>query len=397
MANSKDTRDQRDRPATEAVHLGRDPAAQHGFVNTPVYRGSTVLFPTLKDLKARTQPFTYGRRATPTTRALETALTQIAGGTATILTSSGLGAVSTALLALVHAGDHILVADSVYQPTRQFCDGMLARLGIATEYYDPWLGADIAKLIRENTRLILVESPGSQTFEVQDLPAISVAARARSNDIFVLADNTWASPLYCKPLALGADIVIEALTKYVVGHADAMLGAVIANARAAKLIDAAKEGLGTSPGSEETYLALRGLRTLDVRLGRHMQSGLAMARWFEARPEVVRVLHPGLEKHPGHGLWKRDFTGASGLFSVVLKPAPEAALAAFLDGLKLFGMGYSWGGYESLVIPFNPTSYRTATTWPAQGTALRFHIGLEDIEDLKSDLAKGFERMAAAI
>ena len=395
MANSSDKPGSKGRSPTEVVHLGRDPAAQHGFVNTPIYRGSTVLFPTLKALKARTQPYTYGRRATPTTRSLEEALTSLAGGTSAILTSSGLAAVSTALLAFVRSGDHILITDSVYQPTRQFCDGMLARLGIETEYYDPLAGPGIAKLIRANTRLILVESPGSQTFEMQDIGAIAKAAHAQARDIFVLADNTWASPLYSKPLALGADVVIEALTKYVVGHADAMLGAVIANARAAKPIDAAKEGLGTSPGSEETYLALRGLRTLDVRLARHMQSGIAMARWLEGRPEVARVIHPALPSHPGHAIWKRDFTGASGLFSVVLKPVAEPALAAFLDDLKLFGMGYSWGGYESLVIPFDPRSYRTATAWRETGTALRFHIGLEDIEDLKADLAAGFERLRA--
>ena len=395
MANSSDKPGSKGRSPTEVVHLGRDPAAQHGFVNTPIYRGSTVLFPTLKALKARTQPYTYGRRATPTTRSLEEALTSLAGGTSAILTSSGLAAVSTALLAFVRSGDHILITDSVYQPTRQFCDGMLARLGIETEYYDPLAGPGIAKFIRANTRLILVESPGSQTFEMQDIGAIAKAAHAQARDIFVLADNTWASPLYSKPLALGADVVIEALTKYVVGHADAMLGAVIANPRAAKPIDAAKEGLGTSPGSEETYLALRGLRTLDVRLARHMQSGIAMARWLEGRPEVARVIHPALPSHPGHAIWKRDFTGASGLFSVVLKPVAEPALAAFLDDLKLFGMGYSWGGYESLVIPFDPRSYRTATAWRETGTALRFHIGLEDIEDLKADLAAGFERLRA--
>ena len=396
MANSSNNNGSKGQPATEIIHLGRDPARQYGFVNTPVYRGSTVLFPTLKDLKARTQAFTYGRRATPTTRALEEALTNLACGNSAILTSSGLAAVSTALLAFVRAGDHILIADTVYQPTRQFCDGMLARLGVETQYYDPLAGAGIAKLIRPNTRLILVESPGSQTFEIQDVPAIAKAAHAQARDIFVLADNTWASPLYSKPLALGADVVIEALTKYVVGHADAMLGAVIANARAAKHLDVAKEGLGTSPGSEETYLALRGLRTLDVRLARHMQSGIAMARWLEARPEVARVIHPALEHHPGHAIWKRDFTGASGLFSIVLKPVAEPALAAFLDGLKLFGMGYSWGGFESLVIPFDPKSYRTATNWAEPGPALRFHVGLEDIEDLKADLAAGFQRMEVA-
>ncbi|MEQ1716741.1 MAG: PLP-dependent transferase, partial [Hyphomicrobium sp.] len=247
---------------------------------------------------------------------------------------------------------------------------------------------------RPNTRLVFVESPGSQTFEMQDIPAIAKAAHER--DMFVLADNTWASPLYCKPLALGADVTIEAATKYIVGHADAMLGVVTANKRAARHIENAKEGLGTSPGSEETYLALRGLRTLDVRLRHHMKAGLEMARWLTTRAEVARVIHPALESHPGHALWKRDFSGASGLFAVILKPATEKALAAFVDGLELFGMGYSWGGYESLIIPFDPSSYRTATPWKAEGPALRFHIGLDDVEDLKADLTAGFERLRAA-
>ena len=377
--------------ATQIVHHGRHPEAQHGFVNTPVYRGSTVLFPTLAKIKSRDQAYTYGRRATPTTHALEDAITELAGGASTVLTSSGLCAVSTALLAFVQSGDHILIVDSVYQPTRTFCDKMLTRLGVETTYYDPLLGERVSDLIKANTRLIFVESPGSQTFEMQDIPAIAKVARAKN--IWLLADNTWASPLYSKPLALGADVAIEAATKYIVGHADAMLGAVTANARAAKYLDNAKEALGTCPGSEETYLALRGLRTLHVRLAHHMRSALEMARWLQGRPEVARVLHPALETHPGHGIWKRDFTGASGLFTIVLKPASENALAAFLDGLKLFGMGYSWGGYESLIIPFNPKTYRTATHWTADGPALRLHIGLEDINDLKSDLDAAFARL----
>lgn len=377
--------------ATQIVHHGRHPEAQHGFVNTPVYRGSTVLFPTLAKIKSRDQAYTYGRRATPTTHALEDAITDLAGGISTILTSSGLCAVSTALLAFVQSGDHILMVDSVYQPTRTFCDKMLTRLGVETTYYDPLLGERVSDLIKPNTRLIFVESPGSQTFEMQDIPAIAKVARAKN--IWLLADNTWASPLYSKPLALGADVTIEAATKYIVGHADAMLGAVTANARAAKYLDNAKEALGTCPGSEETYLALRGLRTLHVRLAHHMRSALEMARWLEDRSEVARVLHPALESHPGHGIWKRDFTGASGLFTIVLNPADEKALAAFLDGLKLFGMGYSWGGYESLIIPFDPKAYRTATHWAADGPALRLHIGLEDINDLKADLDSAFSRL----
>ena len=263
----------------------------------------------LEALKTRKQPYTYGRRATPTTRALEDAIVHLEGGAATILTSSGLGAVSTAILAFVQAGDHILIVDSVYQPARSFADRMLKRLGVETTYYDPAIGAGVAKHFKPNTRLIIVESPGSQTFEMQDIPAIAAAAHAK--DIWVIADNTWATPLYCKPLALGADVSIQAATKYIVGHADAMLGAVTANARAARLIDNAKEALGTCPGSEETYLGLRGLRTLDVRLERHQRSGVAVAEWLADRPEVDRVLHPALPNHPGHALWKRDFTGST--------------------------------------------------------------------------------------
>jgi cystathionine beta-lyase len=382
------------RDATAAVHLGRDPAAQHGFVNPPVYRGSTVLFPTLEALHARTQPYTYGRRATPTTRALTDAIAALEGGATTVLASSGLQAVAAALLAFVKSGDSILMVDSVYQPTRKFCDTTLAAMGVRTVYYDPLVGAGIADLIEPSTRLVFTESPGSQTFEMQDIPAIAAVARARG--LWLLMDNTWASPLYFKPFAHGVDVSIQALTKYVVGHADAMLGSITGNARAARHLDAIKEQIGLSAGSEETYLALRGLRTLDVRLARHHASGLAMARWLRQRPEVARVLHPALEDDPGHGLWKRDWLGASGLFAFTLKPVGEAALAAFLDHLELFGMGYSWGGFESLIVPFDPRPYRTATTWSEPGPALRVHIGLEAIEDLQADLAAGFARLNSA-
>lgn len=381
--------------ATLTVHLGRDPVAQHGFVNPPVYRGSTVLFPTLEALKTRKQPYTYGRRATPTTTALTDMLARLEGGAMTILTGSGLQAVTSAILAFVEAGDSILMVDTVYQPTRTFCDTALKRIGVTTVYYDPRIGADITRLITPKTRLIYTESPGSQTFEMQDIPAIAAAARAAG--IWLLMDNTWASPLYFKAFAHGVDVSIHAATKYIVGHADAMLGVVTGNDRAAPYLNRIKEALGTSPGSEETFLALRGLRTLDVRLERHHESGLAMARWLAKRPEVRRVLHPALEGDPGHGIWKRDFLGASGLFGVILEPVSEKALAAFVDHLKLFGMGYSWGGYESLILPFDPRPYRTAVPWTETGVALRLHIGLENIEDLKRDLDAGFARMKAAV
>jgi cystathionine beta-lyase len=382
------------RPATEVVHSGRDPHAYYGFVNPPVYRGSTVLFPTVEKLWKRDQAYTYGRTSTPTVAALEEAIARVEGGAASALTGSGYQAVSTAIFAFVETGDHILVADSVYQPTRKFCDHMLTKLGVETTYYDPLIGAGIDKLVRPSTRLIFTESPGSQTFEVQDIPAIAKVCARRK--LWLLHDNTWASPLYFRPFEHGVDVSIQAATKYIVGHADAMLGAITSSERAAPHIARAKDLLGVCPGSEETYLGLRGLRTLATRLAQHQRAGIEMAKWLEARPEVARVLHPALPSHPQHAIWKRDFLGASGLFSVILKPAEKPALAAMLDGLKLFGMGFSWGGYESLVIPFDPTSYRTATRWQAEGPALRFHIGLEDVDDLKADLEAGFARLVAA-
>ena len=394
MTAADDDHDGPRAPATEVVHSGRHPFAHHGFVNTPAYRGSTVLFPTVAALEDYKLPYTYGRRGTPTVKGLEEAISRLEGGAATWLTASGYQAVTTSILAFAEAGDHILMVDTVYQPTRRFCDTLLKKLGVETEYYDPLIGAGIERLIRPNTRLIFTESPGSQTFEVQDIPAI--AAVAKRHGLWLLMDNTWASPLYFKPFAHGVDVSIQAATKYIVGHADAMLGAITANERARRFVNLAKEALGVCPGSEETYLGARGLRTLDVRLQRHWHSGLEIARWLEARPEVSRVLHPALESHPGHAIWKRDFLGASGLFGVILKPAPKAAVAAMLDGLKLFGMGYSWGGYESLIIPFDASSYRTATKWQPEGPALRLHIGLEDVADLKADLAVGFDRLNAS-
>lgn len=384
------------RHATTAIlHSGRNPRGQHGFVNPPAYRGSTVLFPTLEALEAYdTQPFRYGRHGTPTTAALEEAICDLEGGARTLLTSSGYQAVTTAILAFVKAGDHVLMVDTVYHPTRQFCDTILARLGVSTTYYDPLIGGGIAELIQPNTRVVFLESPGSLTLEMQDVGAIAKAASARG--AAVLMDNTWATALYFRPLAHGVDVSINACTKYIVGHADAMLGAITANERTAKAVEDARATLGACPGSEETYLGLRGLRTLAVRLERHQRSALEVAKWLAGRSEVARVLHPALPTDPGHALWTAQYDGASGLFSIILKPAPHRALAAMLDGLELFGMGYSWGGYESLIIPFNPKRFRTATPWPAEGPALRLHIGLDDVSDLITDLEAGFVRLNAA-
>jgi cysteine-S-conjugate beta-lyase len=378
---------------TRLAHAGRAPSRHHGFVNTPIYRGSTILFPTLASLEANAQDFTYGRLGTPTVKALEEAIAELEGGTRTLLTPSGLSAIATTLLAFVSAGDEVLVSDSVYRPTRRFCDHVLKRLGVKTTYYDPLIGGGIATLLGPKTKAVFTESPGSQTFEVQDIPAIVKAAHAAG--AVAIMDNTWATPLYFKPFAHGVDVSIHAATKYIVGHADAMLGAITASGTAARTVEKAHDELGLCPGPEDVYLGLRGLRTLGVRLARHQQSGLELARWLQGRPEVARVLHPALPSDPGHQIWRRDFTGASGLFAIILKPVSHGALAAMVDGLTLFGMGYSWGGFESLILPFDPSDYRTATKWQAEGPALRLHVGLEDVEDLKADLEAGFARLTA--
>ncbi len=378
---------------TRLVHTGRDADEQFGFVNPPIVRGSTVLFPDVAALMSGDARYTYGRHGSPTVRLLEEALAELEGGAWTRLAPSGLAAISAALLALVEAGDHILVTDSVYRPTRRFCDRVLRRLGVETQYYDPVIGDGIAALMRDNTRLVFTESPGSQSFEMQDIPAIAAAAHARG--AWVLTDNTWATPLFFKPFDHGVDISIQAATKYIVGHSDAMLGAITANEGAADRVQAVHTDLGLCPGPEDCSLALRGLRTMGVRLERHQQAGLEIARWLAERPEVSRVLHPALPDDPGHNIWRRDYTGASGLFSVILHPASREAVAAMLDHLKLFGLGFSWGGFESLVVPFDPSNYRSVTAWNPEGPALRFHIGLEDVDDLKRDLSAGFERFNA--
>jgi cystathionine beta-lyase len=381
------------RPATDVAHAGRDPFAHHGFVNTPVYRGSTVLFRTVESFEKRDQRYVYGRRGTPTSEALEAAIAHVEGGARTWLAPSGAAAIATALLTFTKAGDHILVADTVYQPTRRICDGPLARFGVETTYYDPTIGAGIAQLMRPNTALVYTESPGSLTFEVQDIPAIAAATHAQG--ALLVMDNTWASPLYFKPFAHGVDISIQAGTKYIVGHADAMLGAITVTEPLAQRLVVEAGGLGICAGTEEMYLGLRGMRTLDVRLERHWRSGVEIARWLEARPEVARVLHPALPSHPQHHLWKRDFVGASGLFSVVLQPCSKKAVATMLEGLELFGMGASWGGYESLVLPFDAAKSRSATAWTPEGPTVRLHIGLESVEDIKADLEAGFARLTA--
>jgi cysteine-S-conjugate beta-lyase len=379
------------RERTLLVHAGRDPAEQHGFVNTPIYRGSTVLYPTTEDLLKRKGRYSYGTKGTPTTEALETAWTALTGAAGTVLAPSGLAAVTLGLMACLKAGDHLLMTDSAYKPTRDFCNGVLKRFGVETTYYDPLIGAGIDTLFRPNTAAVFTEAPGSQSLEMQDVPAIAEAAHRRG--AVVLMDNTWATPLFFPPHEHGVDIAIEAGTKYLSGGSDLLLGLVSANERYFKALRATYDAFAMCPGPEDVFLGLRGLRTMALRLREHESQALALARWLEARPEVARVLHPALENDPGHAIWKRDFKGSSGLFSIILTPCSDRAVAAMLDGLELFGMGYSWGGFESLVVPFDCATYRTATQWKPGGHALRFHIGLEDLEDLKADLDAGFARL----
>jgi cystathionine beta-lyase len=381
---------------TTLVTAGRDTQAQKGFVNPPVVHGSTVLYPTADDLHAHRGEFQYGRHGTPTTKALQEALMALEGPqcAGVGLAPSGLSAITTTLLAVLNAGDHLLVCDNAYRPSRNFCNGLLARYGVETTYFDPLIGAGIAGLFKPNTKAVLVEAPGSQSFEMPDIPAIAAVAHARG--ALVIDDNTWATALYHRSLDQGVDISMQAATKYVGGHSDIMFGTISANARAWPMISEAIRLLGVCAGPDDVFLALRGLRTLAVRLAQHHRSALEIARGLKTRPEVLGVLHPALESDPGHAIWKRDFSGASGLFSIVLKPAPQTAVDALLNAVKLFGMGYSWGGFESLIIPFDCAPYRTATTWAPGGPALRLHIGLENVEDLKADLERGFAAFNAA-
>jgi cystathionine beta-lyase len=384
------------KPETRLVTAGRDTKGQHGFVNPAVWHASTVLYPTAEDQVAHRSRYQYGRRGTPTSEALEQALIAIEGdGCAGVaLLPSGLTAIATALLSVAGSGDHILVTDSVYRPTRNFCEGVFKRMGVETTYYDPLIGAGIAKLIKPNTRAVFVEAPGSQSFEMQDIPAIAEVAHDKG--AVVLMDNTWATPLYFRAFDNGVDLSIQAGTKYIGGHSDIMFGCVSANAKTLPALKIVIQSMGLCVGPDDMYLALRGLRTMAVRLKRHCESGLRVARWLEKRSEVLRVLHPALENDPGHAIWQRDFTGACGLFSIVLKPASDKSVHAFMNELALFGMGFSWGGFESLVIVFDCAEYRTATKWAPGGPTLRFHIGLEDPDDLITDLEAGFAAMAAA-
>lgn len=379
---------------TRLAQLGRTGDAHYGFVNTPVYRGSTVLFKTLDDLEHQRARYTYGTAGTPTIESLESAWTALTGAAGTALAPSGLGAVALALLTALKHGDHLLVPDSVYLPTRHLCANLLERFGIDTTYYDPVLGAGLEALIRPNTSTIFLESPGSQTFEIQDVPCIS--ALARRAGLTTIIDNTWATPLYFDAHAHGCDLAVEAGTKYLSGHSDILLGLVSASERLWPALRRTYQSMAMLPGAEDCYLALRGMRTLHIRLKEAEARGLEMARWLGEQPQVMTVLHPAFPSCPGHELWRRDFKGCSGVFSIILRAGfTREDLARMLDRLAIFAMGYSWGGFESLIIPFDCRSYRTATTWNPGGLALRVQVGLEDLDDLKADLRAGLERLAS--
>ena len=382
---------------TRIVHSGRHPQDHHGVVNPPVYHASTILQPDLASLKASRQPgwkgYRYGRAGTPTTRGFAEAVADMYGCDYSVAVSSGLAAITCAVMACVKTGDHVLMVDSAYFPARKFAEGFLKRFGVKTTYYNASLGADIESLMQENTTVVYTESPGSLTFEMMDVPA--VAEVAHRHGARVIFDNTWATAVYFDALNKGVDIVVEAVTKYIGGHSDIMMGAIIANEACAADVQAMVGLQGQCGAPDDVYLAQRGLRTLSIRLQRCGENGLALAKWLQGRPEVARVCHPALPDDPGHALWKRDFEGSSGLFSFILNDYPETAVAAFVDGLVLYGMGASWGGFESLILPSDPSAMRTSTPWTETGRLMRIHAGLEDIEDLIADLEAGFERLGA--
>ena len=383
---------------TDVTTAGRHPEKQYGAVNPPVVRASTIVFPTVADMdKAKAKPFDsvyYGRVGTPTTFAFEEAVAQLEGGYRSIACSSGLAAINVALTAFVSSGDHILITDSAYDPIRRNCDVWLKRMGVETTYYDPRIGAGIKSLMRPNTRVVFVESPGSLTFEVQDIPAIADVAHA--GGAIVVMDNTWATPLFFQPFSHGVDVSVQAATKYIVGHSDAMLGTVTTTEKT--FLQARRQAsiIGACASPDDCSLGSRGIRTLAVRLARHQETALKLVHWLKARPEVARIIHPALPESPDHALWKRDFLGSSGLFGVILKPCSKQAEAAFLDHLELFAMGFSWGGYESLILPVDPASHRSVVPWKAEGPLIRIHAGLEDADDLIADLDAGFARLKKA-
>lgn len=384
---------------TQLVHLGRDPKRDLGSVNPPVHRTSTVIFPDYKTFLeyqggARTHRG-YGRYGSPTLDGLEEALIELEGADHAIITASGLSAITTTLFAFLNAGDHVLIPDCIYSCARDFVVNELPRFGIDVEFYPPTIGADIEKLMKKNTKMIYCESPGSNTFEMQDIPALSKVAHAHG--ALLVADNTWATPLLQRPFNMGVDISIHSATKYIAGHSDLVMGAVLCKEKHFATLNRAHRNISAVPSGDNAYLALRGLRTIAVRLKQHQEHALEVAKWLQTVPEVKRVLYPALPEDPGHAIWKRDMTGASGLFGVELNEVSENALGEMLDGLKHFGMGFSWGGFESLIVAYTPSRMRSVTEWKKDAKFLRLNIGLESPKDLIADLDAGFARLRAAM
>ena len=379
-------------PETAVLHYGRTPENYAGVVNPPIYRGSTILFPTLKAMHEaeqnwHAQPY-YGRHGTPPTFAFEQAIADLEGGYRAVAVSSGVAAITSALSAFVASGDHVLMVDTVYGPTRKFCESLLRRFGVETTYYPPDIGAAISTLMRPTTRVVYLESPGSLTFEMQDVPAIAAAAKA--GGATVILDNTWGTPLFFKPFMHQVDVSLHAATKYIVGHSDALLGVIVANEATFMAVKQAAALYGHHAAPDDIYLAQRGLRTMAIRLERHAANALQLCDWLLTQPEVTRVLNPAHPSDPGHALWRRDFTGACGLFGCVLQPHITAQqIAACVESLQLFGLGFSWGGYESLVLPVDLRGIRSARAWQ-EGPVIRLHAGLEHVDDLRQDLERGF-------
>lgn len=386
-------------PDTLAIAMGHDPERHAGMVNIPPYHGSTILFPTVREFIKTTDgtcpSHVYARYGNPTIDALEETIARLDGADHCMLTPSGLAAITVSMLSFCKAGDHILIADSVYGPTRAFAVQKLTQLGIDVEFYDPTIGGGIRDLLRDNTAFVFVESPGSLTLEVQDVPAI--AQEAHKKGALVLADNTWATPLHIDAFGMGVDVNIHSATKYINGHSDLVMGAICVKDELFPTLRKGHDALGACTNGQDAYYAMRGLRTMPTRIKAHEANGMKFAEWLQTRPEVTKILHPAFDSCPGHKYWKRDFSGACGLFSFIIKPCSVDALSAMLDHLTYYGMGYSWGGYESLLIPMYPAQSRTAAPWKEEGQLLRIHIGLENTQDLIDDLAEGFDRLNKAM